>query len=149
MIDQTRTVWGDFRTFLLKENIIALAIAVVVGTALNGVVKSLVDDVIMPVVAFATPQGDWRSYKLHLGPVALGIGSLAAALLNFVIVGLVAWRIAKAFIRPEPPPPAGPPMQDCRFCRMTIARDATRCPHCTSVLAETASLPSPGSAVRA
>ena len=130
----TRGVWDEFRAFLLKQNVVALAIAVVIGAALNAVVQALVDDIIMPIVGVALPAGAWQTYKLQAGPFAFGVGHLAAAIINFLIVGLVAWRIAKAFIRPEPAA-AAPATKTCQFCRMTIDAAATRCPHCTSQLA--------------
>ena len=122
---------SEFKAFLLKQNILALALAVVVGTALNGLVKALVDDFIMPIVTYATPSGDWQHAKLELGPVKLGVGDFAAALLNFVIIGFVAWRISKAFIKPD----AKAPTKNCDFCKMSIDAAAIRCPHCTSQLA--------------
>jgi large conductance mechanosensitive channel len=131
--ERSRGVWSDFRAFLLKQNVVALAIAVVIGTALNGVVKSLVDDIIMPIVTVALPAGAWQTYKWHAGPFAFGIGNLASAILNFLIVGLVAWRIAKAFIKPDPVV-AAPATKACPFCRMSIDVAATRCAHCTSQL---------------
>jgi large conductance mechanosensitive channel len=130
----TRGVWSEFRGFLLKQNVVALAIAVVIGTALNGVVKSLVDDIIMPIVTVALPAGAWQTYKWQAGPFAFGIGNLLSAILNFLIVGFVAWRIAKAFIKPEPEPVV-PATKPCQFCRSAIDPAATRCPHCTSQLA--------------
>lgn len=124
----------EFRAFLIKQNVVALAIAVVIGVALNGVVQAFVDGFIMPFVALLTPSGNWRESTLDLGPVALGVGPFLAATLNFVIVGLVAWRVAKLFIPPEPAV-AAPATKTCGFCRMTIDAAATRCAHCTSQLA--------------
>lgn len=132
-VARTRGVWGDFSAFLLKQNVVALAIAVVIGTALNTVVKSLVDDIIMPVVTYALPAGAWQTYKWNVGPFALGIGPLASAIINFLIVGFVAWRIAKIFIKPELAAVA-PAVKDCPHCRMSIPAAATRCGHCTSEL---------------
>jgi large conductance mechanosensitive channel len=132
--ERSRGVWGDFRAFLLKQNVVALAIAVVIGAALNAVVQAIVDDLIMPIVAVALPAGAWQTYKLQAGPFAFGIGHLVAAIINFLIVGLVAWRIAKAFIKPEPAA-ATPATKVCPHCRMTIDAQATRCAHCTSQLA--------------
>src|SRR5215207_11384008 len=94
-------MWQDFKAFLIKQNVLALAIAVVVGVALNAVVTALVDQIIMPIVAAATPGGAWRTATWNVGPVRFGVGPLAAAILNFFIVGFVAWRISKAFIRPD------------------------------------------------
>jgi large conductance mechanosensitive channel len=67
------------------------------------------------------------------GPIPFKIGHLGGALLNFFIIGFVAWRISKAFIRAEPaaPPPA---TKQCPYCKMGIDAAATRCSHCTSQL---------------
>src|SRR2546421_11079947 len=91
----------DFRDFLLKQNVVALAIAVVVGTALNTLVKAVVDDFIMPLVAYVGPSGTaWKTATWDVGPFKFGVGDFLAALLNFIIVGFVAWRISRMFIKP-------------------------------------------------
>lgn len=120
----------EFKDFLLKQNVIALAIAVVVGTALNTLVKALVDDFIMPIVVAIGPGGDWQTATWNVGSVKFGVGDFAAALINFLIIGLVAWRISKIFIKPDPEAPK----KDCPYCRMSIDAAAIRCPHCTSQL---------------
>ena len=125
-------MWTEFKGFLLKQNIISLAIAVVVGGALGALVKALVDDFIMPIVAAALPAGDWQKATWTVGSVHFGIGDFAAALINFFIIGFVAWRIAKIFIRPAADKAA---TADCRYCRMKVDLQATRCPYCTSDLA--------------
>ena len=124
-------VMSDFMAFLLKQNILSLAIAVVVGTALNSLVKSVVDDFIMPIVGAALPAGEWQKATLDLGPVKFGIGNFASVFLNFLIVAFVAWRLAKLFIKET----AAPATKTCEFCKMTADPAATRCPHCTSQLA--------------
>jgi large conductance mechanosensitive channel len=121
----------EFKDFLLKQNIVALAIAVVVGTALNTLVKALVDDFIMPIIAALGPGGDWQTATWNVGSVKFGVGDFLAALINFLIIGFVAWRISKIFLKPE----AETPMKDCPYCRMSINAAATRCPNCTSQLA--------------
>ena len=126
------SMWREFKAFLLKENVLALAIAVVVGTALNALVTAVVEDLIMPVVAATTPDpARWQSWVMP-GPVPFRFGHLAGALLNFIIVGLVAWRISKAFIRPAPS--TAPATKNCPYCKMAIDATATRCAHCTSEL---------------
>jgi large conductance mechanosensitive channel len=120
----------EFKEFLLKQNIVALAIAVVVGTALNTLVKALVDDFIMPVVAAIGPGGEWQTATWDVGSVKFGVGDFLAALINFLIIGFVAWRISKIFIRAE----AEAPKKNCPYCRMSIDAAAIRCPHCTSQL---------------
>lgn len=121
----------EFKEFLLKQNIIALAIAVVVGTALSALVKALVDDFIMPIVAAIGPGGEWQTATWNVGSVKFGIGDFIAALVSFLIIGLVVWRISKLFIKQE----AEAPKKNCPFCRMTMDPAAIRCPHCTSQLA--------------
>ena len=127
-------VWSEFKAFLIKNNALALALAVVLGAALNDVVKGLVDNIIMPIVAFATPGGAWRTAVLDVGPVKFGVGPTAAAVLNFFIVGFVAWRLSKAFLKPDPEKPA---TKTCPVCYMAdLDARARRCPHCTSELTE-------------
>ncbi len=121
----------EFKEFLLKQNVVALAIAVVVGTALNTLVKAVVDDFIMPIIAAFGPGGDWQKATWAVGAVKFGIGDFIAAAINFVIIGFVAWRISKIFIKPA----AEEPKRNCPFCRMSIDAAATRCPNCTSQLA--------------
>jgi large conductance mechanosensitive channel len=121
----------DFKDFLLKQNVVALAIAVVVGTALNTLVKAIVDDFIMPIIVAIGPGGDWQKATWSVGSIKFGIGDFAAAVINFIIIGLVAWRISKIFIKPAPEAPK----RTCPFCRLSIDAAATRCPNCTSQLA--------------
>ncbi|HTD84532.1 MAG TPA: MscL family protein [Gemmatimonadaceae bacterium] len=121
----------EFKEFLLKQNVVALAIAIVVGTALNTVVKAVVDDFIMPLVLYVAPGGDWQKATWNVGPVKFGVGDFLAAVINFLIVGFVAWRISKIFIKTE----ADKPKKDCPYCRMSMDAAATRCPNCTSQLA--------------
>jgi large conductance mechanosensitive channel len=140
-------MWKEFQAFLIKNNALALALAVVLGAALNDVVKGLVDNLIMPIVGFATPDGAWRTAVIAAGPVKFGIGPLAAAVLNFFIVGFVAWRLSKAFLKPDSEKPA---TKTCPVCFMAdLDARALRCPHCTSELADnaaTSGIPAAGSA---
>jgi large conductance mechanosensitive channel len=130
-------MWSEFKSFLIKQNVLALAIAIVVGTALTTLVKALVDDFIMPIVAAALPSGEWQKATWSVGSIHFGVGDFIAVLINFIIIGFVAWRISKAFIRPPDEKSAS---VDCRFCKMKVDRAATRCPFCTSELSRS-SLP--------
>lgn len=125
-------MWADFKAFLLKQNVVALAIAVVIGAALGKVVTAFVDDLIMPIIAVLIPGGEWKTATWSVGDVKFLVGDFASVLLNFVIIGFVAWRIAKLFIKPDPEAPA---TKTCAFCRMSIDAAATRCAHCTSEVA--------------
>ncbi len=123
-------MFKEFKDFLLKQNVLALAIAVIVGTALNTLVKALVDDFIMPIVVAIGPGGEWQTATWNVGAVKFGVGDFIAALINFLIIGLVAWRFSKIFIKPA----SEAPRKDCPYCRMSIDASAIRCPHCTSQL---------------
>ena len=125
-------MWNEFKAFLVKENVLALAIAVVVGGALNNLVTALVNDFIMPIVAAVTPDPKSWQTAVVPGPIPFKIGDFGSALLNFLIVGFVAWRVSKAFIRPSAA--AVPATKNCPFCKMAIDVGATRCAHCTSQL---------------
>jgi large conductance mechanosensitive channel len=129
-------MWREFKSFILRENVLALAVAVVIGAAIGKVVTAVVDDFIMPIVGAVAPSGPWQKATLDVGPIKFGVGDFLSALLNFLIIGFVVWRISKAFL---PPPSSGPIMKTCPFCRMSVDPKATRCPHCTSELAGTAS----------
>ncbi len=118
----------DFRTFLVKENVIGLAVAVVIGAALNKLVTAFVDDFIMPIVGALSPSGDWKTATFDVGRVQFLVGDFLSALLNFLIIGFVAWRLALALVRPSGP------TRPCPFCRVSIDASATRCAHCTSEL---------------
>jgi large conductance mechanosensitive channel len=124
------SMWREFKAFLLKENVLALAIAVVVGGSLNKLVTAVVDDFIMPIIAIATPDPKTWQSAVTPGPVPFKIGDFGSALINFIIIGFVAWQISKAFIRPAPV--AAPATKQCPRCKMTVDATATRCPHCTS-----------------
>ena len=120
----------EFKEFLLKQNVVALAIAVVVATALSTLVKAVVDDFIMPIVVAIGPGGEWQKATWSVGSVKFGVGDFIAAAINFIIIGFVAWRISKLFIKPA----AEKPTRVCPYCRMSIDAAATRCPNCTSQL---------------
>ena len=119
----------DFRDFIIKQNFLALAVAVVLGGAVAKVVQAVVDDFVMPIIAAGTPGGEWQKATWDVGSISFRTGDFAAVFLNFLIVAFVVWRIAKLFERPAPPVA---PARTCQFCRMEIAEGATRCPHCTS-----------------
>lgn len=97
-------MWKDFKAFLLKDNVIGLAIAVIIGLTLNKLVGSVVDDLIMPLVAQVLPAGGWQQWAVALPRegTAIKVGNILAALLNFFVVGFVCWRIAKMFVKPAP-----------------------------------------------
>ena len=121
----------DFRNFLMKENFVALALAVVLGGAVGKVVQAVVDDFIMPIVGRVTPSGDWQKATWDVGSMKFGVGDFVSVLVNFIIIAFVVWRISKLLEKPAAPAPTS---RKCQYCRMDVDEAATRCPHCTSQL---------------
>jgi large conductance mechanosensitive channel len=127
-----------FKEFLFKNNVLALAVAVIVGGAVGKVVSSLAADIIMPLVSFVLPSGEWRSAKwvLKYGPDgkalnALTYGTFFGNTVDFVIIAFVVYMITKALLK-EPAAAPPPPSKTCPRCKETVPMDATRCKFCTS-----------------
>ncbi len=91
----------EFFEFLKEYKVVALAVGFIMGIAATDLVKSLVDNVIMPFVTILTPGGDWKTATLDLGPVHIGVGPFAAECLNFIIIAFVVFMIAKIVMKEE------------------------------------------------
>jgi large conductance mechanosensitive channel len=133
---------SEFRAFLVKTNALALAIGVIIGAALGTVVKSLVDDIIMPPVGLLLGGVDFATLRWVLREpvggdpateVAIRYGPFINTVIAFIIVVFVVWRLSKMLIREEPEAPA-PELRTCPFCRELVPVEATRCRACTSNL---------------
>ncbi len=125
---------AEFKGFLVKHNVLALAIGVVIGAAVGKVVSGIVDDIIMPIVGVLMPGGEWRSAELVLsGKNALKYGDLLGRLIDFTIVAAVVFFILKAFIKEQKPPPA-PATKTCPQCMETIPQAAKKCRACASAV---------------
>lgn len=128
-------MWKEFKAFLIKDNVIGLAIAVILGGVFGKVVTSIVDDVMMPLITVALPAGiKWEEWGYVLpNENVIRYGNLIAALINFLIVGFILWRMTKIFVKP-PVQAASSPSKVCVYCKSVIDAGATRCPNCTSQL---------------
>lgn len=141
----------EFKTFIMRGNVIDLAIGVIIGIAFGAVVKSLVDDVIMPPVGMATGGIDFSNKFLVLKDGATAAGpyaSVAAAkaagattlnyglfinnVVSFLIIGFCAFLIVRAVNKLTHAQPAAVKTKPCPYCAMDIPLAATRCPNCTS-----------------
>jgi len=130
---------SEFRGFLLKTNALALAIGVIIGGALGTVVTSLVNDIIMPPIGVVLGGVDFSQLKIMLKAavggdptteVAIRYGTFLNAIIAFIVIAFVVWRISQTFIR-EPPPAE---VKTCPFCREANAVDASKCRACTSAI---------------
>jgi large conductance mechanosensitive channel len=91
----------EFTTFLKQYGVIGLAIAVIIGGKFNDLLKAFVDGILMPVVGALTPSGDWRAWTVNVGSVKLAPGPLLGATVDFVIVAMVVFAIAKLILKEE------------------------------------------------
>ena len=135
-------MWADFKGFLLKTNALALAIGVIIGGALGTVVNSLVNDIIMPPIGQILGKVNFSQLKIVLTEavngdptteVAIRWGAFLNAIIAFVIIAFIVWRISKMFIREEAAP-APPEQKTCPYCRQFNAVDATKCMFCSSAI---------------
>ncbi|HNY35950.1 MAG TPA: MscL family protein [Candidatus Pacearchaeota archaeon] len=93
----------DFIAFLKEYNIVSLTMAFIMGAASTSLVNSLVKDIIMPIFSPLTSSGDWQNAVLNLGPISIKYGSFLGELLNFIVLGLVIFIIAKKILKMDAP----------------------------------------------
>lgn len=124
---------GEFRSFLVKNNVMMLATGFILGAAVGKVVTALVSDFIMPFVGMITPSGEWRQITFEAGGAKFLVGDFLGAVVDFVIIALVVFLAGKTLLKPQPEPPA-PPTKNCPACTETIASAATRCKFCTQAV---------------
>ncbi len=123
----------EFRAFLLKHNVLGLAVGVVIGGAVGKVVSGIVDDVIMPLVGVILPGGEWRNAQLMLsGTNAIKYGDLIGRTVDFLIVAAVVFVIIKALLERDKPAPAA--TKGCPECLETIPAAARKCRACGSTV---------------
>jgi len=145
---------NEFKKFVMRGNVIDLAVGVIIGGAFGKIVSSLVNDLIMPPLGlllgsvpfndlFLTLKGD--TYKTlaeakDAGAVTLNYGTFISTLVDFLIIAFVIFlvirQINKMTAKPAPTP-AVPTTKECPFCYSTISIKATRCPQCTSEIKQT------------
>jgi large conductance mechanosensitive channel len=126
----------EFKDFINKGNVIDLAIAVVVGGAFGKIVTALVSDLVMPLVNWVVPQGDWRKWEVT--PLHFRLGDLIGTVVDFLIVSFVVFLVMVKVVnaaRRAPKPGDTPAMtKPCPECLEMVPVAARRCRACTSVL---------------
>jgi len=149
-------MWKEFKEFAVKGNAVDLAVGVIIGAAFGGIINSLVKDILMPPIGLITGGLDFSNKFVILkapsgasfntpaeaakaGAVTWNYGNFITLVINFVIVAVCIFLVVKAMNKLKRPSPAAEPVsKDCPACAMTIPIKATRCPHCTTELTQTA-----------
>ncbi len=132
--------FAEFKEFINRGNVVDMAVGVMIGAAFKGIVDSLVNDIISPLIGLVA-QEDFTALSIRFLGVELKYGAFLMAILNFFIIAAVLFLIVKMmnnlhkFVKKkeEEVPPA-PTTKICPHCCSEIAIEATRCPHCTSEL---------------
>lgn len=128
----------EFKDFVMRGNVLDLAVAVIIGGAFGKIVASLVNDVIMPLIGILMGGVNFSGLEATVGSAVIKYGLFIQTIVDFLIVAFVIFLIVKAanaMKKPAPAPaPAAPTTKECPHCFSTINIKATRCPNCTSEL---------------
>jgi large conductance mechanosensitive channel len=149
-------MFKDFKEFAMRGSVVDMAVGIVIGAAFGAIVKSFVDDVLMPPIGLLLGNVDFSNLFLTLkegakaagpyaslaaakaaGAVTLNLGLFINTVISFVIIAFAVFMVIKGINRmkkEEVAPPAEPTTKECPFCLSSIPLKATRCPHCTSEL---------------
>ncbi len=96
-----KKLFSEFKEFLNEYKVIGLAVAFVMGVAATTLIKSMVDNVIMPIITPFIPGGQWQTATFSMGPIVIGWGAFLGAVINFAIIALVVFMIAKYVLKEE------------------------------------------------
>lgn len=126
---------AEFRGFLTKTNALALAVGVIIGAAVGGVVSALSADILMPIISLFLPGGDWRaaSFEIREKSAPILYGHFLGTVLDFLITSFVVFLIVRTLVKPAPVPPAEP-MKQCPECLDMVPAAARRCRSCTATI---------------
>ena len=147
----------DFKTFIMKGNVVDMTVGIIIGVAFGAIVSSLVKDVVMPPIGLALGKIDFANLAIVLkhgsppgpyatlaaaqsaGAVTMNYGFFLNTIINFLIIAAVVFFfIVRPISRMQAPKkvvePAAPTTRECPYCYSTISIRASRCPNCTSEL---------------
>ena len=129
----------EFKDFVMRGNVLDLAVAVIIGGAFGKIVGSLINDIILPLIGRAMGGVNFSELSFTVGAAVVKWGSFVQTVLDFLVIALVIFLIVRAANKmkkaPAPAAPAEPTTKECPHCFTTISINATRCPNCTSELA--------------
>ena len=150
-MEEKKGIIGEFKEFIMRGNVMDLAVGVIIGAAFQGIINSLVEDVIMPLISLVAGGLDFQEWFISLdgshyatyaeakeaGAAVLGYGTFITAVINFLIMAFVIFMLVKGMnrlARSSEEEEAAPETKACPYCMSDIPIDATRCPNCTSQL---------------
>lgn len=142
-------MYQEFKEFIMRGNVVDLAVAVVIGAAFGKLVTSFVEDVLMPPIGLALGGVDFSNLFINLsgnaypsiaaakaaGAATLNYGIFINNIINFLIIAFAIFLVIKSINRMQgPAPAAAPTTKDCPYCLSAVPLKATKCAHCTAEL---------------
>lgn len=131
-------MFKEFKEFVMRGNVLDLAVAVIIGGAFGKIISSLVNDILMPLIGLILGGVNFSELAFSVGNAMVKWGAFVQAIVDFLIIAFVIFMIVKAANqatkKEEPAPEPEPTTRECPFCFTTISIKATRCPNCTSEL---------------
>ncbi|MEJ8736149.1 large conductance mechanosensitive channel protein MscL [Erysipelotrichaceae bacterium HCN-30851] len=147
-----KKIINEFKVFIMRGNVLDLAVGVIIGGAFQKIISSLVNDIIMPIISLCTGGIDFTNWFISLdgkhysslqeataaNASTLNYGVFITEVIDFLIMAFVIFVMVKTMntltSRVKKPVEEKPSTKICPFCKSKIASEATRCPHCTSIL---------------
>ena len=143
-------MWNDFKEFIMRGNVIDMAVGIIIGGAFGKIVSSFVSDIVMPPIGLLLAGVDFKDMYVNLtdasyasladaeaaGAPVIKYGLFMNNCIDFLIIALVIFLVLRALMKLKKPEVVEETEKECPFCKTKIAIAATRCPHCTSQLNE-------------
>ena len=138
----------EFKEFIMRGNVMDMAVGVIVGGAFSSIINSRVNDVLMPVISLATGKVDFTNLFIALdgqsyptldaakaSTSVFAYGSFIQTVIQFLIIAFSIFMVVKGInMLRRPKPEAAPTTKECPYCKSEIHIDALKCPHCASEL---------------
>ncbi len=130
--------FAEFKKFIMRGNVIDLAVGVIIGGAFQAIVSSLVEDIVTPLLGIILGKVDFSNLAVTIGDASIGYGKFITAVINFFIMALVIFAIIKAIndvsdrLHKKTDEESAPATKICPYCKSEIDIEAVKCPHCTS-----------------
>jgi large conductance mechanosensitive channel len=130
----------EFKSFIMRGNVMDLAVGVIIGAAFGKIVSSLVSDIIMPLISLLTGGINFTGLSVRIAgtdaePILLAYGKFIQATIDFLIIAAVIFLMIRLLAKVQKPSTAAATAKPCPRCFSSINIEATRCPHCTSDIA--------------